>query len=159
MNRRRQPKQRLFRIQRSHIHGTGVFAATRIPRSTRIIEYVGEKVTMAEADRRSLRRQKVFMFTLNQRHEIDGNVPANVARYINHSCDHNCYSTITRGRIWIHASRTIHPGEELTYNYGYQLDDDYAEAPCRCGADNCIGYILERSAWPRFHQRYGKRRP
>jgi len=39
------------------------------------------------------------------------------------------------------AVRDIAPGEEITYNYGYDLGE-YLEYPCRCGAANCVGYIL-----------------
>ena len=42
----------LYRVRQSRIHGRGVFAARRIRRGTRIIEYVGERVSHAEADRR-----------------------------------------------------------------------------------------------------------
>ena len=42
----------LIRVRRSKIHGSGVFALCAIPRGTRVIEYVGERVSHAEADRR-----------------------------------------------------------------------------------------------------------
>jgi hypothetical protein len=45
------------------------------------------------------------------------------------------------GRVWIVALRDIRPGEEITFNYGYDLVD-YEEHPCRCGAPECAGYIV-----------------
>ena len=39
------------------------------------------------------------------------------------------------------ALRTIRPGEEITFNYGYDLAD-YRDHPCRCGSPNCVGYIV-----------------
>jgi SET domain-containing protein len=39
------------------------------------------------------------------------------------------------------ARRYIRAGEEITFNYGYDLED-YREHPCRCGADGCAGYIV-----------------
>lgn len=44
-----------------------------------------------------------------------------LARYINHSCEPNCYTRITevagRKHIVINAKRRIEPGEELCYDY------------------------------------------
>ena len=37
--------------------------------------------------------------------------------------------------------RDIRAGEEITFNYNYDLQD-YREHPCRCGAANCAGYIV-----------------
>jgi hypothetical protein len=39
------------------------------------------------------------------------------------------------------ARRGIRAAAEITFNYGYDLDD-YREHPCRCGAADCTGYIL-----------------
>jgi SET domain-containing protein len=39
------------------------------------------------------------------------------------------------------AWRDIRAGEEITFNYGYDLED-YREHPCRCGAADCAGYIV-----------------
>jgi SET domain-containing protein len=42
----------LIEVRASPLHGLGVFAARRIPRGTRVIEYLGERVSHEEADRR-----------------------------------------------------------------------------------------------------------
>lgn len=142
-----------LRLARSDVHGYGIFARDFIPKGERVIEYVGERITKAEALRRDEARLArlaaggdgcVYVFILNQRHDIDGRVPWNPARRINHSCAPNCESEVGRGRIWIVARRDIAPGEELTYDYGFA----YAEArnhPCRCGAAECAGYIVSSS--------------
>lgn len=135
---------------RSGIHGGGLYARQDIPSGTRVIEYVGERITKAESDRREERRVAqrdagqdgcVYVFELNKRHDIDGNVSWNTARLINHSCDPNCETDIIRGRIWILARRDIAAGEELTYDYGFDFDD-WRLHPCRCGSSKCIGYIV-----------------
>ena len=72
---------------------------------------------------------------------IDGNIPENEARFINHSCDPNCESQIIRGHVWIVSTRDIKKGEELSYDYGYDLEF-FTDHPCRCGSDNCVGYIV-----------------
>ena len=83
---------------------------------------------------------------------LDGNVPWNIARLINHSCDPNCEAWITGKRIFIHALRDIHPGEELTFDYGFDIDS-YEEHPCLCGRENCVGYIVSRDQWPVLRDR------
>ena len=35
----------------------------------------------------------------------------------------------------------LRAGEELTFNYGYDLED-YREHPCSCGSLECVGYIV-----------------
>ncbi|NJK90706.1 MAG: SET domain-containing protein [Blastochloris sp.] len=136
------PPTPLYSVRNSHIHGSGIFATADIPRHTRILEYVGERITKAEAQRRAeaqiLKAQKgrsgaVYIFEATLRHDIDGNVPWNPARLINHSCDPNCQAENIRGRIWIRSRRRILVGEELSYDYGYDLDH-YQEHPCRCGS-------------------------
>lgn len=137
----------------SAIHGSGLYAVRPIPRGTRIIEYVGERITKAEARRREAKRIAaraaggegcVYVFELNQRHDLDGDVAWNPARLINHSCAANCEPQVIRGRIWIIARREIAEGEELGYDYGF----DYADwrlHPCRCGTQACVGYIVSKS--------------
>ena len=144
----------LIRVQDSPLHGQGVFAARRIANGTRVIEYLGERVSHAEADRRYADRETgdnhTFLFIVNTRTVIDAGIDGNEARYINHSCDPNCESVIERGHIFIEALRTIQPGEEL--NYDYRITRDRADPPdidaifaCHCGAGDCRGSML----WPR----------
>ena len=72
---------------------------------------------------------------------IDPTHKGNLARFINHSCDPNCVTDIVRGKIWINAIKNIKKGEELTYDYGYDMDC-FGDHPCRWGPKNCIGYIV-----------------
>jgi uncharacterized protein len=139
-----------IRAAQSGIHGRGVYARVPIPDKTRIIEYVGERITKAEARRREalrLARQQrgadgcVTIFELNKRHDIDGRSARNVARFINHSCAPNCRVETIRGRIWIIARRDIAAGEELTFDYGYGFAH-WSQHPCRCGSARCVGYIV-----------------
>ena len=112
-----------------------------IAAGTRLIEYVGEKITKAEASRRC-EQDNEYIFTLDDEFDLDGNLSWNPARFINHSCAPNCETDIDdQGRIWVEALRDIKAGEELTLNYGYDLED-YREHPCRCGAPECVGYIV-----------------
>ncbi|HUI59594.1 MAG TPA: SET domain-containing protein-lysine N-methyltransferase [Steroidobacteraceae bacterium] len=143
----------LFEVRRSSVHGLGVFATRAIAKGTRIIEYLGERVSHAEADRRYETKDEndshTFLFIVDSRTVIDAGVDGNDARYINHSCDPNCESVVEGRRVYIEAIRTIEPGTELTYDYQIQREDD--DPPnidevfaCRCGFAQCRGTML----WP-----------
>lgn len=142
-----------FRLRRSRIQGTGAFATVDIPKGTRIIEYVGEHITNAEADRRypdddKSARHHTFLFTLNQRTVIDAAHHGNDARFINHSCDPNCDAVIENGHIWIYAIKPIPKGAELAYDYQFEHEPEYTEEDlafyrCRCGSANCRGTIVK----------------
>src|SRR5262245_54554072 len=124
----------------------GLPAATRYPcYSLKIIRYTGEKITHEESERR-LAAGNAYIFGLDERYSIDGSTRKNTARYINHSCAPNCQTEQFGRIIWIVAMRDIQAGEELTYNYGYELNDEPAE-PCHCGAKHCCGYILGPQYW------------
>jgi uncharacterized protein len=142
----------LFEVQHSPIHGFGVFAARRIRKGTTVIEYLGDRVSHAQANERYKHKDPndnhTFLFTVDARTVIDAGVGGNEARYINHACDPNCESTTLNRRIFIQAIRTIRPGEELSYDYLIQRDGDDATNvdevySCRCGAENCRGSMLE----------------
>lgn len=45
---------------------------------------------------------------------------------------------------------------KLPYNYGYNFEN-WQEHPCRCGAKNCIGYILAEDHWPKLKRELAKR--
>jgi SET domain-containing protein len=125
---------------RSAIHGTGGFAKMDIAAGIRVIEYTGEKISKDESLRRCEAGNE-FIFSLGDEWDLDGSVPWNPARFLNHSCEPNCETERIEGRIWIIAIRSIRAGEELTFNYGYSLED-YREHYCRCGAAGCVGYMV-----------------
>jgi len=124
----------------SPIHGTGGFAKTAIFKGTRIVEYLGESVTKGESLRRC-EQNNAFIFTLNDEQDLDGNVAWNPARFLNHSCTPNSDAELDNNRIWIIASRDILAGEEITFNYGYDLEA-YKDYPCQCGSAGCVGYMV-----------------
>jgi SET domain-containing protein len=153
--RRRTP---CFEVQHSSVHGFGVFAARRIRKGTTVIEYLGDRVSHAQADERYEDKDPndnhTFLFTVDSKTVIDAGVNGNEARYINHGCDPNCESTTVNRRVYIVAIRTIQPGEELSYDYQIQRDNDDAANvddvyACRCGALNCRGSMLEAAKKPR----------
>lgn len=128
-----------------------MFATRPIPRGKRIVEYVGERVSHEEADRRYEHRPvhdaHTFLFTVDSDTVVDAGVGGNEARYINHSCAPNCSAEVTRGRIWIRARRNIRSGEELAYDYRIGRDaDDPPDIDqifrCHCAGAKCRGTML-----------------
>src|ERR1041385_913818 len=83
----------LVRFSESVIHGMGGFAKCDIPAGTRIIEYVGERIGKEEAQRRCENDNR-YIFYLDETWDIDGSVPWNPARLINHSCTPNCETEV-----------------------------------------------------------------
>ena len=141
-------KNRLLEFRQSPIHGIGGFARLFIPKGTRIVEYRGKKISKAES-LRLCQQNNTYIFSLDDKHDLNGNVPWNPARFLNHSCAPNCEAIEKNGRIWIVARRDIQPGEEITFNYGYDLVD-YKDYPCRCGSPACVGYMVAEEFFPKF---------
>ena len=140
-------------VRRSKVHGNGCFARRFIPKGTRIIEYLGERISHKEADRRyegaDVNDNHTFLFIADRRTVIDATRGGNESRWINHSCDGNCESEIEKSRVFIDATRDIQKGEELGYDY--QIGRDKNDPPnvdeiyaCRCGSPKCRGTML----WP-----------
>ena len=147
-------------VRDSEIHGRGVYASKAIASGEKIIEYVGEHIDKDESEKRAWAQHAksqesgdaaVYIFTLTDKLDIDGNVPWNTARLINHSCAPNCEAWIDGKRIFIHALRDIEQGEELTFDYAFDVSC-YEDHPCRCGRDGCIGYIVSREQWPQLRE-------
>src|ERR1700682_700647 len=157
-------REPLYVVRNSGIHGRGVFAARRSRKGTRIVEYTGERISDKEADRRyddtRMKRHHTFLFTLDSKTVVDGAIErgGGDASYINHSCDPNCEAVITGKRIFIHALRSIDPGDELAYDYQYErtgrndakLEKFYL---CHCGAPNCRGSIMKPAKKKRLRAR------
>jgi hypothetical protein len=146
----------LIVIRPSPIAGLGAFAARPIPAGARVLEYLGERISKAESLRRCA-ADNTFIFALDDESDLDGNVPWNPARFLNHSCAPNCEAVEQEGHIWIIALQFIRVGEELTFNYGYDLES-YHEHPCRCGAPECVGYIVAEEFFPSVRRQNQVRR-
>jgi SET domain-containing protein len=137
---RQEFKTDLVLYRNSGIHGFGGFALSDMPAGTRVAEYLGEKINKEESLRRC-EADNAYIFHFDDEYDLDGNVGWNPARFLNHSCAPNCEAEWDEDRIWIVTLRDIRVGEELTFNYGYDLED-YREHLCHCGAGNCVGYIV-----------------
>ncbi|VEU39979.1 unnamed protein product [Pseudo-nitzschia multistriata] len=139
------------RFDRSNIHGWGVFTDVDIRDGEMIIEYRGELIGNAMAEKREKEYEAAkigsdYMFRLDDFMVSDATKQGNVARFINASCMPNCYPKIISldgtKRIVVYAKRDIQAGEELTYDYKFDLEYDPAKRiPCICGAPECRGFL------------------
>jgi len=149
----RAPKNEWLIVRNSPVHGYGAFARKFIPKGTRLIEYVGERMSHKEADKRyedaDPNDNHTFLFIADRKTVIDATRGGNESRFINHSCDGNCTSETEKGRVFVDAIKDIQKGEELGYDY--QIPRDKEDPPnvdkiyaCRCGSPKCRGSML----WP-----------
>ena len=150
-----------YTIKNSKLHGKGLFANSYIKAGTNIIEYVGEQITKTQSDKiaelqlkkaeKNKDEGQVYIFTLNDKYDINGNVSYNKARLMNHSCNPNCDTDIIDNKIWIRSFKDIRKGQELTYDYGFSFDvDDFRDHVCKCGSRNCVGFIVTETDWKKL---------
>ncbi len=142
---------RRIQTRRSGVHGKGVFAVQDIAEGEVLVEYTGEVISWQEAQDRHPHDPKqpnhTFYFHVDEDRVIDAKFGGNSSRWINHSCNPNCFADEQDGRIFITALRNIRAGEELNYDYGLIIEERYtpklkAEYPCWCGSKNCRGTLL-----------------
>src|ERR1700761_3090515 len=121
------PKTPPIEVRNSPVHGSGVFATRAIKKGERIIEYLGDRVSHKEADRRYESKAEndshTFLFIVDSKTVIDAGIDGNDARYFNQSCDPNCESIVEKKRVFIEAIRDIGTGEEMTYDYQLYKED------------------------------------
>lgn len=139
-------------VKSSDVHGYGMFARRKIRAGERIVEYKGERIQWAEAQRRSEAAggpvSHTFFFSLSDGRVIDGGTQGNAARFINHSCEPNCEPLEHEGgRVYIYSLMDIECGEELSYYYaliyeGRQTAALKAAFPCHCKTPSCAGTML-----------------
>jgi len=146
-NQLRSRKKRL-KFERSLIHEWGLFAQEPISANDMVIEYVGEIIRQKVADEREHRYEKMgigssYLFRIDDDTIIDATKKGNLARFINHCCDPNCYAKIItvgdRKRIIIYSKRDIAVGEEITYDYKFPIED--VKIPCNCKSAKCRGSL------------------
>lgn len=119
---------KMFNVKKG-VNGLGLFTTTDWKKGDKMIEYVGEIISVEEADRRGGK----YLFEINKRWTIDGKARENVARYINHSCSPNCETEVDGKKVFVYALKKITPGEEMTYDYGKEYFNEYIKPKgCRC---------------------------
>jgi hypothetical protein len=156
----------LCEVRGSEIHGRGVYAVQDIAAEEKIVEYVGELVDKDESGVRGTAQHEhaiktgdaaVYIFNVTKKYDLDGNFPWNTARLINHSCEPNCEAWATGKKIFIHALKDIKEGDELTFDYGFDVEC-FEDHPCLCGSDGCVGYIVSREQWDTLDEKLGRKK-
>ena len=135
--------RRSYRIGRART-GLGCFATGEIQKNQLIDTYRGQLLNNEEAEKRDNR----YMFEVNSRWTIDGSNRRNLARYFNHSCRPNAESDVKGHKVIVLARKKIKPGEEITYDYGFEFDVPYTKKllktwACHCGKPGCRGTMLK----------------
>ncbi|GAA5873999.1 hypothetical protein JCM8547_001597 [Rhodosporidiobolus lusitaniae] len=141
-------RKKQLTFSRSGIEGYGLFAVEFIPAGDMVIEYVGELIRQQVADRRekAYERQGIgssYLFRVDEDLVVDATKKGNLGRLINHCCAPNCTARIITingvKKIVIYAKANIHPGEEVTYDYHFPIEED--KVVCLCGHPLCRGYL------------------
>jgi len=137
-----------LKFDKSNIHEWGRFALEHISGNDMVIEYLGEIVRQKVADIREKRYEKLgigssYMFRIDDGTIIDATKKGNLARFINHCCDPNCYAKVItvegQKKIVIYSKRDIKEEEEITYDYKFPIEED--KIPCLCGSSKCRGTL------------------
>ncbi|XP_014253952.1 histone-lysine N-methyltransferase trithorax [Cimex lectularius] len=134
-------------VFRSDIHGRGLFCLRDIESGEMVIEYAGEVIRSALTDKReryyTAKGIGCYMFRIDDKSVVDATMKGNAARFINHSCEPNCYSRVVdilgKKHILIFALRKILQGEELTYDYKFPLEEE--KINCHCLSKRCRKYL------------------
>ncbi|KAM4527838.1 histone-lysine N-methyltransferase SETD1B-A isoform 3-T4 [Odontesthes bonariensis] len=141
-------RKKKIRFCKSHIHEWGLFALEPIAADEMVIEYVGQNIRQVIADMREKRYEEEgigssYMFRVDHDTIIDATKCGNFARFINHSCNPNCYAKVitveSQKKIVIYSRQPINVSEEITYDYKFPIEDE--KIPCLCGAENCRGTL------------------
>ncbi|XP_071656655.1 histone-lysine N-methyltransferase 2B isoform X5 [Patagioenas fasciata] len=136
-------------VYRSAIHGRGLFCKRNIEAGEMVIEYSGIVVRSVLTDKREKFYDSkgigCYMFRIDDAEVVDATMHGSAARFINHSCEPNCYSRVIQveghKHIVIFALRRILRGEELTYDYKFPIEEPAAKLPCNCGAKRCRRFL------------------
>ncbi len=150
---------KLYKVKKSKIDKNGLYANCDIKKGTKIIEYKGKIITRRQSQESSKydNEKAIYLFNLNKKYDLDGDFKFNIARLINHSCNPNCEAAGSGLKVWVYALKDIRKNDELSYDYGFSYDEDYKQFPCRCGAKNCIGYIVRQGSRWRIKKKKLKR--
>ncbi|XP_031762526.1 histone-lysine N-methyltransferase 2A isoform X2 [Xenopus tropicalis] len=136
-------------VYRSPIHGRGLFCRRNIDAGEMVIEYSGNVIRSILTDKREKyydgKGIGCYMFRIDDSEVVDATMHGNAARFINHSCEPNCYSRVIpidgQKHIVIFAMRKIYRGEELTYDYKFPIEDANNKLACNCGTKKCRKFL------------------
>ncbi|WAQ89298.1 hypothetical protein PtA15_10A722 [Puccinia triticina] len=141
-------RKKQLKFSRSPIHDWGLYAMETIPAGEMVIEYVGEVIRQAVADRREKLYERMgigssYLFRVDDDLVVDATKKGNLGRLINHCCNPNCTAKIItingEKKIVIYAKVTIELGDEVTYDYHFPKEE--VKIACLCGSVKCKGTL------------------
>ncbi|KAH8338740.1 hypothetical protein KR059_000536 [Drosophila kikkawai] len=141
-------RKKQLKFAKSAIHDWGLFAMEPIAADEMVIEYVGQMIRPVVADLRETKYEAIgigssYLFRIDMETIIDATKCGNLARFINHSCNPNCYAKVitieSEKKIVIYSKQPIGINEEITYDYKFPLEEE--KIPCLCGAQGCRGTL------------------
>ena len=149
---------KLYRIKKTNIdrNGHGLCATQDIKKGTKIINYIGKIITKKQTEESAKfdNAKPIYLFNINKRYDLDGDVSWNTARLINHSCSNNCDYNGSGLKLWVVAIKDIKKGNELTCDYGFSYDENFKDFICKCGSKNCCGYIVRAESRWRINKKF-----
>uniref|UniRef100_A0A8C6XU44 [histone H3]-lysine(4) N-methyltransferase n=1 Tax=Naja naja TaxID=35670 RepID=A0A8C6XU44_NAJNA len=120
-------------VYRSAIHGRGLFCKRNIDAGEMVIEYSGIVIRSVLTDKREKyydgKGIGCYMFRIDDFDVVDATMHGNAARFINHSCEPNCYS------------RVIHVEGQKHIVIFFPFEDAGSKLPCNCGAKRCRRFL------------------
>jgi hypothetical protein len=144
-----QKKAAKCKPKREQGRGWGLVPINKVAKGDLVQEYLGEVIDekMKESRLKEWAEEhpndpNFYIMALQPGWYIDARNVANLARFINHSCEPNCSLTQinVNGRMHcgIFAMRDIEPGEFLSYDYHF--DTKHGDRfVCHCGSKICRG--------------------
>ncbi|POY71556.1 putative Histone-lysine N-methyltransferase [Rhodotorula taiwanensis] len=136
-------------IVKTEKKGFGVRAGADIPADAFVYEYVGEVIGPTPFQRKMKEYanegiKHFYFMALDKDVFIDATKRGGKGRFLNHSCNPNCYvakwTVGKKMRMGIFTKRDIKKDEELTFNYNVDRYGHVAQE-CYCGEAICEGYI------------------
>ncbi|XP_078173942.1 uncharacterized protein LOC144567629 isoform X3 [Carex rostrata] len=141
-------------VYKSRIHALGLYTSCFIPHGAMVVEYVGEIVRLRVADKREKEYQSgqklhsksaCYFFRIDEENIIDATRKGGISRFVNHSCSANCVakiiSVLNEKKVVFIAERDINPGEEITYDYHFNPENEGEKIPCFCNSKNCRRFL------------------
>ncbi|CAD5216446.1 unnamed protein product [Bursaphelenchus okinawaensis] len=137
------------------VRGRGLRAKEHFVAGEPIGEYRGRLLTQKQVteymtifcDCRNIEDHLYFMGIGNTGVTIDAKTRGSITRFANHSCEPNVKVVCVTGvdnmrRQMLYAKHDIKQGEEITFDYA--MDWDEFNKICRCGKEQCSGYLNGR---------------
>lgn len=125
-------KLKKIHINKSKLHGKGLFALKRIKKGEKIFTIRGKKVKFLIHNEKEAKKAEMDWIGMGKNQWID---PTNYhGSYLNHSCNPN---TGIKSKKIIVARRNIEKGEEITFDYSTNEADVFWELRCSCGEATC----------------------